>query len=194
MAITRPGDPLTGNRTIDDRMVNQLLREGHMGVRQNGPTVEHPFGQYEYIPNRLMQNDPLTTDRAGVSAIDYEQIERMRRQMMDQGQIHTGVRGMDTHTRGNRITDYEFRKELSHRLEKAHPNLLNWAMEHADTEGVDLWQVITACAVDQMLYGSSTQEPTPITDINAELKKLEEEKHGSPMAKPRSEGDQHIPF
>jgi len=176
---------LTGGIGPDDeayqRRLRRSLMDGSPMVRRHAPTVEHPFGREEIIPRNEWANDPLVQPGLMQQAIDYEQMERARREMMDQ-HTNTGVRGMNTHARGIRITDYEFRKELSHRLEQSHPLLLNWAMGESDSENVDLWEIIVVCAIDQMLHGTPTQEPTQIDIMNAELKKLEEDKHGTPMA------------
>jgi len=114
---------------------------------------------------------------------------------MQAATITTGVRGMDTHARrDNRITDYEFRNELFHRLEAAHPNLSGWVAEHADIEAVKAWDIIVACVMDQMLHGTSTEEPNSLTDINKELNKLEENKNGGTMAERGSDEGEYIPF
>jgi len=205
MAITKP----TVNG-IDDQMLNQLLREGHAGVRREGPTAEHPFGRTEFIPSagfgdplanpsiidRVLDHQEVERTRGNMNrAIDHGQLEQARRDMMDQRQRHTAVRGMDTHARrDNRITDYEFRTELAHRLERSHPLLLNWAMGESDSENVDLWEIIVVCAIDQMLHGTPSEEPTQIDKINEELRKLEEEKNGTSMAKRRTTEDELLPF
>ena len=179
-------DPFSSNRdlvaTYDDwaRRQDRQLMANMTGVSQTRAGIAN-----------IDPNDRLTAgsinDQAwnqAQAAIDYEQLERARRRMMD-----TNTR------RGHRITSHEFMSELSHRLEEAHPNLYNWTMEHGATENVDMWQIIAACAIDQMLNGSVKDlESDAITDINKELQKLEEVKHGKPMAKPRADEDQRVPF
>jgi len=190
---------LTGNIGLNDEDYQRRLRRSLMAgnqdiVRRHPPTVDHPFGREEIIPHHEWA-DPLVNPVHMEQAIDQQSIERARRQMMDQQHTNTGVRGMNTHARGNRITDYEFRTELAHRLEEAHPDLFNWSMEHAAEENVTPWQIIAACAIDQMNHGSVLDNQSDaLIDINLELNELEEVKHGKPVAKRRPKNDQWVPF
>ena len=191
---------LTGNVGLNDEAYQRRLRRSLMAgnqdmIRRHAPTAEHPFGREEIIPHHEWADPSTQPPDINQPAIDYEQMERARREMMDQ-HTNTGVRGRNTHARrGHRITNHEFMSELGHRLEEAHSELFHWTMEHAGNEHVDMWQIIAACAIDQMNHGSVLDlAPDATTDINAELKKLEEDKHGTPVAERRTAKNEHFPF
>ena len=125
------------------------------------------------------------------SAVDYDALRRAQMQAMSMEEIRT--------TASNDTYQYKeemFKSELHRRLRSSHPDLLEWAKKHARKENVHIWSIIAACCIDQMKHGSvKDKEPDALSDINAELNKIEEEKkNGGAVAEKGIEFDSKLPF
>jgi len=150
------------------------------------PTADNPFG-ISRIEHEEKMIRGLTTSTTSQS-VDFERIARMREAMraptqrnpFDDDNSHyiqqvTGVR----ERQNTRMMNHDFHAAFRNRLINYNSELFDWANMHANQEGVSIFEVILACAIDQMNHGDvEDREPNAISTINRELNKIERDKHG----------------